>query len=188
MTNIVSILQSRDFANKSPSSQSYGFSISHAWMWELDHKEGWMPKNWCFWTVALEKTLKSLQESWSLQETQASPLDGKEIQPVHPKWSLFWMFLGRTDVEAKAPILWPPDVKSWIIWKDPDAGKDWRQEEKGMTEDEMLGWHHQLNGHEFEQVLVDGEKQGSLPCCSPWGCTEDEQEQLLELLEPRSQY
>ena len=187
MTNIVSILQSRDFANKSPSSQSYGFSISHAWMWELDHKEGWMPKNWCFWTVALEKTLKSLQESWSLQETQESPLDGKEIQPVHPKWSLFWMFLGRTDVEAKAPILWPPDVKSWIIWKDPDAGKDWRQE-KGMTEDEMLGWHHQLNGHEFEQVLVDGEKQGSLPCCSPWGCTEDEQEQLLELLEPRSQY
>ena len=117
------------FANKDPSRQSYGFSSSRVWMWELDHKESWVLKNWCFWTVVLEKTLES-------------PLDCIEIQPVHPKGNQSWIFIGRTDAKAEAPILWPPDVKSWLIGKDPDAGKDWRQEEKGMTEDEMVGWHH----------------------------------------------
>ena len=123
------------FANKGLSRQDYGFSSSCIWMWELDYKESWAPKNWCFWTVVLEETLES-------------PLDCKEIQPVHPKGDQSWVFTGRTD-EAETPVLWPPDVQSWLIWKDPDAGKDWRQEEKGMIEDEMVGWHHQLNGHEF---------------------------------------
>ena len=107
------------------------------WMWELDCEESWAPKNWCFWTVVLEKTLES-------------PLDCKEIQPVHPKGDQFRVFIGKTDVEAETPVLWPPDVKSWFIWKDPDAGRDWGQEEKGTTEDEMAGWHHWLDGHEFE--------------------------------------
>ena len=137
MTNLDSILKSRDIADKSPSSQSYGFSSSHVWMWELDSKESWAPKNWCFWTVVLEKTLESL-------------LDCKEIQLVHPKGNQSWIFIGRTDAEAEAPVLWSPDAKSWLTGKDPDAGKDWRQEEKGTTEDEMVGWHHRLNGHEFE--------------------------------------
>ena len=122
--------------SKGPSGQSYGFSSSHVWMWELGHKESWAPKNWCFWTVVLEKTLES-------------PLDCKEIQPVHPKGNQSWIFIGRTDAEAETSILWPPEVKNWLTWKDPHAGKDWRQE-KGTTEDEMVGWHHQLNGHEFE--------------------------------------
>ena len=126
-----------DFANKGPSRQSYGFSSSHVWMWELDYKESWVLKNWCFWTVVLEKTLES-------------PLDCKEIQPVHPKGDQSWVFIGRTDAEAEAPIFWPPDVKNGLIGKDPDAGKDWRQEEKGMTEDEMVGWHHRLDEYEFE--------------------------------------
>ena len=125
------------FANKGPSSQGYGFSISHVWMWELDHKEGWVPKNWWFQTVMLEKTLQS-------------PLDYKEIQLVNPKENQSWMFIERTDAKAEAPIHWPPDAKNWLTGKDPDAGKDWRQEEKGMTEDEMVGWHHWLYGHEFE--------------------------------------
>ena len=124
------------FANKDPSNQSYGFSCSHMWMWELDCKESWAPKNWCFWTVVLEKTLES-------------PLDSKEIQPIHPKGNQSWIFTGRTDAEAETPILLPPDVKNWLIWKDPDAGIDWRQE-KGATEDEMVGWRHQLHGHEFD--------------------------------------
>ena len=123
-------------ANKGPSSQSYGFSSSHLWMWELDYKESWAVKNWCFWTVVLEKTL-------------GSPLDYKEIQPVNPKGNQSRIFIGRTDTEAEAPIFWPPDAKNWLIWKDPDAGKDWRQEEKGATEDEMVRWHHQLNGKWF---------------------------------------
>ena len=106
------------------------------WMWELDYKESLVPKNWCFWTVVLEKTLES-------------PLNCKEIQPVHPKGDQSWVFIGRTDVEAETPILWPPDANNWFIWKDPDAGKDWRWEERGRTEDEMVGWHHRLNGHEF---------------------------------------
>ena len=125
------------FPNKSPSSQGYGFSSSHVGMWELDYKESWVPKNWCFWTVVLEKTLES-------------PLDSKKIQLVHPRGNQFRSFIGRTDVEAQTPILWPLDVKSWLIWKDPDAGKDLRREVKGMTEDEKVGWHHQLNGLEFE--------------------------------------
>ena len=125
------------FADKGPSSQSYGFSSSHIWVWELDYKESWVPKNWWFWTVVLEKTPES-------------PLDSKEIQPVHPKGNQSWIFIGRTDAEAGTLMLWPPDGKNWLIWKDSDAGKDWRQEEKGTTEDEMVGWHHRLNGHEFE--------------------------------------
>ena len=121
------------------------FSSSHVWMWELDYKESWVPKNWCFWTMVLEKTLES-------------PLDCKEIQPVHPKGDQSWVFIGRSDAEAETPVLWPPDAKNWLIWKDP--GKDWRQEEKGMTEDQIVGWHRQLNGHEFEWtpgVCVDRE-------------------------------
>ena len=125
------------FANKGPYSQSYGFSINHVWMWELDYKEGWAPKNWCFWTVMLEKTLDC-------------PMDCKEIQPVHPKGDQSWVFIGRTDVDAGTLILWPPDVKCWLIGKDSDAGRDWGQEEKGKTEHEMVGWHHRLTGHEFE--------------------------------------
>ena len=134
---------------QNPYSQSYGFSSSHVWMWELDHKEGWAPKNWCFWTVVLEKTLES-------------PLDCKEIKLVNLKGNQSWIFIGKTDAEAETPILCPPDVKNWLIWKDADAGKDWRQEEKGMTEDEMVRWHHQLNGHEFKQTPGDGEEQGGL--------------------------
>ena len=129
--------QRRYFANKGPSSQSFGFSSSHVGMWELDYKESWAPKNWCFWTVVLEKTLES-------------PLDCKAIQPVHPKGNQSWIFIRKTDAEAETPILWPSDAKNWLIWKDPNAGNDWRWEEKGMTEDEMVGWHHRLNGHEFE--------------------------------------
>ena len=125
------------FANKGPSSQGYGFSSSHVWMWELDYKESWALKNWCFWTVVLEKTLES-------------PLDCKEIQPVHTQANQSWMFIGRTNVEAETPILWPLDVKNWLTRKDSDAGKDWRQEQRGMVENEMVGWHHQLNEHEFE--------------------------------------
>ena len=132
-------------------------SSSHVWMWELDYKESWAPKNSCFWTVVLETTLES-------------SLDCKEIKPVNPKGNQSWIFIGRA--EAEAPILWPPDAKNWLIGKDCDAGKDWRQEEKGTTEDEMVGWHHRLDGHEFEQALGDGKGQGSLACCSTWGCKE----------------
>ena len=130
-------MQRHYFVNKGLSSQSSGFSSSHVWMWELEYKESRAPKNWCFWSVVLEKTLES-------------PLDCKDIQPVTPKGNQSWVFIGRTDVEAETLILWPPDVKSWLIWKDPDAGKDWRHEKKGMTEDEMIEWHHVVNGHEFE--------------------------------------
>ena len=138
-------------------------------MWELDHSKGWTLKNWWFWTVVLEKTLES-------------PLDCKEIKPVNLKGSQSWIFIGRTDTEAEAPILWPPDAKSWLIGKDPDAGKDLGQEEKGTTEDEMVGWHHWLDRHEFEQTLGVGEGQGNLACCSPWGHKElDTTEQLTEL-------
>ena len=126
----------RYFANKGPSSQSYGFSSHHVWMWELDYEGSWALKDWCFWTVVLEGTL--------------SPLDCKEIQPVHLKRNLSWIFIGRTDTEAETPILWPPDGKNQLIGKDPDAGKDWGWEEKGMTEGDMAGWHHRCNGHKFE--------------------------------------
>ena len=124
------------FANKVPSSQSYGFSSSHVWIWELDYKESLAPKNWCFWTMVVEKTLQS-------------PLDCEEIQSVHPKGDWSWVFIGRTDVETETPILWSPDVKNWLIWKDPDDGKDWGQEEKWTTEDEIIGWHHRLIWHEL---------------------------------------
>ena len=144
------------FVNRGPSSKSYGFSSGHVWMWELDCEESWAPKNWCFWTAVLEKTLES-------------PLDCKEIQPVNPKGNQSWIFIGRTDAEAEAPVLWPLDAKNWLIGKDPDAWQDWRREEKGMTEDKVVGWHHRLNGREFEQALGDGDGQGSLGCCSPWG-------------------
>ena len=154
------------FANKGLSSQSYGFFSSHVWMWELDSKESWTLKNWCFWTVVLERTLES-------------HLHCKEIKPVNSKGNQSWIFIGKTDAKAEAPILWPPDAKSWLIRKDPDAGKDWRQEETGITEDEMVGWHHWLNEHEFEQALGDGEEQGGLACCSSWGRKElDTTEQL----------
>ena len=129
--------QRHHFANKSPYSQTYGFSSSHVWMWELDHKEDWMPKNWCFWVVVLEKIPES-------------PLDSKENQQVNSKGNQSWIFIGRTDAEAETPILWPRDAKSQFIRKDVDAGKDWKQEEKGTTEDEMVGWHHRLDGREFE--------------------------------------
>ena len=153
-------------ANKGLSSQSYGFSRSHVWMWELDYKGSWAPKNWCFWTMVLEKILES-------------PLGCKEIKLVHPKGNQSWIFIGRTEAEAEILILWPPDVKNWLIWNDPDAGKDWRPEEKGMTEDEMAGWHHRLNELEFEWTSGVGDGQGSLACWSPWGCKEsDTTEQL----------
>ena len=145
------------FVHKGPPSQSYGFSSSHVWMWELDYKGSWALKNWCFWTVVLEKTLES-------------PLDCKEIQPVHSEGDQSCVFIGRTDAEAETPILWPPDVKSWLFWKAPDAGKDWGQGEKGTTEDEMIGWHHQLSGHEFGWTPGVGDGQGGLACCSSWGC------------------
>ena len=128
--------QRHHFANKGLYSQSCGFPSNHVWIWEPDHKEGWALKKWCFWIVVLEKTLES-------------PLDGKEIKPVNTKVNQGWIFIGRTDAEAEVPLLWPPDVKSWLIRKDPHAGKDWGQEEKGVTKDEMVGWHHWISGHEF---------------------------------------
>ena len=153
------------WCHKGPSSQSYDFSSSHVRMSELDHKGlmvfGWGLKNWCFPTVVLEKTLEN-------------PLNCKEIKPVDSKGNQPWIFIGRTDVVGEAPIFWPPNEKSQLTGKDPDAGKDWRQEEKGMTEDEMVGWHHQLNGHKFECTPRDGEGQGSLVCCSPWSCSQIE--------------
>ena len=135
---------------------------------ELDYKESWALKNWCFCTVVLERTLEN-------------PLDWKEIQPVFSKGNQSWIFIGRTDAEAETPILWPLEAKSWFSWKDPDTGKDWRQEEKGMTEDEMVGWQHWLNGHEFEQAPVVGDGQGNLACCRLWGCKESSQDWATEL-------
>ena len=135
-------------------------------MRELNHKECLALKNWCFWIVVLEKTLES-------------PLDCKEIKPVNPTGNQSWIFIGRTDAEAEGPILWPPDAKNWLTGKDPDAGKDWRQEDKGTPEDEMVGWHHQLNGHEFEQAPGAGDGQGYLACCSPWGRKESDTTERL---------
>ena len=145
--------QRHHFADKGPYGQSYGFSSSHVRIWELNHKKGWPAQNWCFQIVVLEKALES-------------PLDCKEIKPVNPKTNQPWIFTGRTHTEAEALILRSPDAKSWLIAKDPDAGKDWRQE-KRMTEDEMVGWHHRLDGHEFEQASGVGDGQGSLACCGP---------------------
>ena len=139
-------------------------------MWELDHKESWKPKNWCFWTAMLVKTLES-------------PVDCKEIKPVHPKGNHSWIFIGRTEAKAETPRLWPPDGKEWLIGKDPGAGKDWRQEETGTTEDQTAGWHHRLDGHEFKQALRVGDGQGSLACCSPWG--HKESTQLSNWTEPK---
>ena len=160
MTNLDSLLKSRDMtlSTKVRLVKAMVFPVvMHGC--ERDYRESWALKNWCFWTLMLEKTLES-------------PLDCKEIKPVHPKGDQSRVFIGRTEVEAETPILWPPDVKSWLIWKDPDAGKDWGQEEKGMTEDEMFGWHHQLGGHGFGWTPRVGDGQWGLACCSSWGCKE----------------
>ena len=163
MTNLDSILKKQryHFAQNGSSSQSYGFSGRHVWMWEVDYKESWVLKNWCFWTVVLEKTLER-------------PLDCKEIQPVNPKGNQPWIFIGRTDVEAEAPVLWPPDERNRLIQKDCDAGKDWRWEEKGKAKVEMVGRHHQRDAHKFEQAPGVGDAQGSLACYSPWGHKESD--------------
>ena len=157
------------FVNKGPSSQGYGFSSGHVWMWELDCEEGWAPKNWCFWTVLLEKTLES-------------PLDCKEIQPVHPKGDQSWVFFGRNDVEAETPVLWPPDMNSWLIWKDPDAGKDCGKEEKGTT-----GWNWlddwSMIGHGFGWTPGVGDGQGGLVCCSSWDLKESDMTKQLNWTE-----
>ena len=156
-------------------------------MWQLDHKESWVPKTWCFWTVVLEKTLGLQGDPTSPLDCKGSPLDCKEIQPVHLKGNQSWIFIGKTDAEVETPIVWPSDAKNWLIGKDPDAGKDQRQEEKGMTEDEMVGEHHWLNGHEFEQAPGVGDGQGSLACCSSWDHKESDMTEQLnwtEVLSP----
>ena len=158
------------FANKGPSSRGYGFSSVHVWMWELDCEESWALKNWWFWTVVLEKTLES-------------PLDCKEIQTVHPKGDQPWVFIGRTDAEAETPILWLPHAKSWLIEKDPDARRGWGQEEKGTTEDEMAGWHHRLDAHEFGWTPGVGDGQGGLVCCDSWGHKESDMTERLNWTE-----
>ena len=162
MTNLNSIFKSRDITlpTKVCLVKALVFPVV-MYGCESWPEEGWVPKNWCFWTVVLEKTLES-------------PLDCKEIQSAHPKGNQSWVFLGRTDAEGETPILWPPDVKNWLIWKDPDAGKGWRLEEKGTTEDGMVRWHHRLDGHEFDQALGAGDEQGSLVCCSSWGWKESD--------------
>ena len=158
------------FVHKGLSSQGYGFSSGHVWMWELDYKESWLLKNWCFWTVVLEKTLES-------------PWDCKEIQPVHSKGDHSWVFIGGTDVEAETPILWPPHAKSWLICKNTDAGKAWGQEEKGTTEDGMVGWHQGLNGHGLGWTPGVGDGQGGLAWCSSWGCKESDTTEWLNWTE-----
>ena len=163
------------FANNGPSSQSYGFSSSRVWIWELDHKESWRPKNWCFWTVVLEKTLES-------------PFYGKEIKPVNPNGNQSWIFMRRTNAKAETPIIWPLDVKKWLIGKDPHAEKDLRQEEKGTTEDEMVGWHHWLDGPEFEPAPGFGDGQGSLACCSPWHFKQLDTAEWLNWLRRESEF
>ena len=160
MTNLDSTIKSRDITLLTQFRLvTYGFSSSHVWMWELDHKESWAPKSWCFWSVVLEKTLES-------------PLDHKEIKLVHSKGIQSWILTVRTDAEAETTILWLPDAKNWLMWKDSEAGEGWRQEEKGTTQDEMVEWHHRLDVGEFEQALGFHDRQGSLACCSPWGCNE----------------
>ena len=160
MSNLDSILKSRDITlpTKVHLDKAMVFPVV-MYGCELDCEESWAPKNWCFWTVVLEKTLES-------------PLDCKEIQPVPSKGNQPWVFIGRTDPKAETPILWPPHAKSWLIGKDPEAGRDWGQEEKGMTEDEMAGWHHRLDGHESEWTPAVGDGQGGLACCSSCGCKE----------------
>ena len=165
------MLKSRDITlpTKVHLSQSYGFFSSHVWMWELDYRESWSTKEF----MVLEKTLER-------------PLDCKEIQPVNPKGNQSWIFIGQTDAEAEAPILWPPDANNWVTGRDPDSGKDWRQEEKGTTEDEMVKWHHPLDGHEFEQAPGVGDGQGNLVCCSPWDCKELDTTEWLTWMKPVS--
>ena len=170
MTNLDSTLKSRDTAlpTKVHLVKAIVFPVvmygCESWI------ESWGPKIWCFWTVVLEKALET-------------PLDCKEIQPVHSEGNQSWVFIRRTDVEAETPILWPPDAKSWLFWKDPDAGKDWEQEEKGTTEDEMVGWHHRLNGHEFGWTLGVGDGQRGLACCGSWGCKESDTTERLNWTE-----
>ena len=156
------------FADKGLSSQSYGFSSSHVWMWELDYKESWVLKNWCLWTG---------EDSWESLGLQEDPTSLGSNQ--HPKGNQSWIFIGRTNAEAETPILWPSDGKNWLIGKDSDAGKDWRQEEKGTTEDEVVGWHHWFNIHEFEQCQGVGDGQGSLACWSLWGRKESDMTEWL---------
>ena len=160
MTNLDSVFKSRGITlpTKIHIVQAMVFSVV-MYGCELDHKEQWTPNNWCFQTVVLKKTLEN-------------PFDCKESQPVHPKGNQSWRFIGRTDAKVETTVLWPPDVMSWLIGKDPGAGKDWGQKEKGLTEDKMIGWHHRLNGHEFEQIQGNSEGQGNLGCCGPWGCQE----------------
>ena len=158
MSNLDSILKSRDITLPTKvhlvKAMSFPVVMYGCESWTIS--KSWVPKNWCFQIVVLEKTLES-------------PLDCKEIKPVNPKGNESWIFIAKSDAEAETPILWPRDMKSSLIEKDPDAGKNWRQEEKGTTEDKMVGWHHWLDGHEFEQTLEDGKGQGSLVCFSPWG-------------------
>ena len=160
-------MQRHYFVNKGPSSQGYGFSSGHVWIWELDYKESWVLKNWCF---LLEKTLES-------------PLDCKEIQPIHSEGDQPWDFFGRNDVKAETPVLWPPRAKSWLIGKDSDAGRDWGQEEKGTTEDKMAGWHHLLDAHEFGWTPGIGDGQGGLECCNSWGRKESDTTERLNWTE-----
>ena len=172
MTNLNSILKSRDItlSTKVHLVKAMVFLVVMYGCESWTIKESWAPKNWCFWTVALGKTLES-------------PLDSKEIQPVHPKGDQSWVFIGRTDVEAETPILWPPDVKSWLTGKDPDAGNDWGQEEKGTMEDEMVGWHYWLNGHGFGWTPGVGDGQGHLACCGSWGHKESDMTEQLHCTE-----
>ena len=158
------------FANKGSSSQGYGFSCGHVWMWELDCEEGWVPKNWCFWPVVLEKTLES-------------PLDCEEIQPVHSEGDQPWDFFGRNDAKAETPVLWPPPEKTWLTGKDSDAGRDWGQEEKGTTEDEMAGWHHRIDEHGFGWTPEVGDGQGGLACYGSWGRRESDTTEWLNWTE-----
>ena len=152
MTNLDSIFKIRDIANKGLSSQGYGFFSGHVWMWKLDCEENWVLKNWCFWSVVLEKTLEG-------------SLDCKEIQPVHSKGDQSWVFFGRNDAKAETPVLWPHHAKSYLTGKDPNAGRD-RGQEKGMTENELAAWHHWLDGHEFGWTPGVGDGQGGLACCN----------------------
>ena len=172
MTNLDSIFKSRDITLSTNVRlvKAMVFPVVMYGCESWDYTESWAPKNWCFWTMVLEKTFES-------------PLDCKEIQPVHPKGDQSWVFIGRTDVEAETSILWPPDVKSWLIWKDPDAGKDWEREEKGTTEDEMVGWHHQLNGHGFGWSPGAGDGQVGLACCGSWGHKESDTTERLNWTE-----
>ena len=160
------------FANKGPSRQGYGFSSGHVWIWELNCEESWALKNWCFWTVVLEKTLER-------------PLDSKEIQPVHPKGDQSWVFFGRTDAKAETPILWPPHAKSWLTGKHSDAGRDRGQEENGMTEDEMAGWDQRLDGYELEWTPGVADGQGGLASCDSWGRKESDTTEQLNWTEAR---